>query len=292
MENVAAWRVQVEVLKDGSIQYRVVADESIHSAAMLLDADKIIHFKYRCHGAHPYLGVSPIASGAPSLAAIMQVDLATKSIYKNIAVPSMLLVTDKPLGIEQAKRLKDSWQASFNAENMGKTAILDNGIKPLFLGKDIPTALDLQLNEIAKLNVLEVARLLGIPPQLLAESSDVNNSTSSELSRSFVKFGLGPLAYRISSTLSHSLLSPRKLSQGYRIELDLTSNMIGQGEERSTYLSQMVNSGVMSLNEARALSNLAAVENGGEIRVPINTLNLESWVDWTPGGPTAFGEKE
>ena len=125
-----------------------------------------------------------------------------------------------------------------------------------------------------------------------SESSDVNNSTSSELSRSFVKFGLGPLACRIGDSLSHSLLSPRKLSQGYRIELDLTSNMIGQGEERSTYLSQMVNSGVMSLNEARALSNLAAVENGNEIRVPINTLNLESWVDWTPGGPTAFGEKE
>ena len=288
MKPIAAWRISVEVLKTEAIQYKVMEDPTINSPAMTLKPEQIIHFKYRTHGLHPYLGTSPISSGAPSLAQIMRIDLATKSIYKNTAAPSILLLAPKPLNEITAKRLREAWQEGFKGNNLSKTAVLDNGITPEFLGKDLPTALDLQLSELSKLSTLEIARLFGIPPQLLAESSDVNNSTSSELSRSFAKFGLGPLAYRMSDVLSHALLSPRKLSQGFRIELDLTNSLIGQGEDRSRYLSQMVNSGIMSLNEARNLSSLPDVEQGDVLRVGVNTISLDHWIDWKPGGKDAY----
>lgn len=263
----------------------------INSPAMTLKPEQIIHFKYRTHGLHPFLGTSPISSGAPSLAQVMRINTATKSIYKNIAVPSVLLLAPKPLSEVSAKRLSASWQNGFSGDRLNKAAVLDNGVVPSFLGKDLPTALDLQLNELSKLNTLEIARLFGIPPQLLAESSDVNNSTSSELSRSFAKFGLEPLAYRMGDALSLALLSPRKLAQGWRIELDITNSLIGHGEERSKYLSQMVNSGIMSLNESRNLSGLPDVPNGNVLRVGVNTISLDHWIDWRPGGPDAYNQE-
>jgi len=281
LEPISNWRVSVEVFEDGRIQYKVQTDSSTNAPLKIYQKDEITHFKYRLNGRNQVLGLSPLETCSPSIELSLTIREMGRILYRNQALPGSVLQTDLELKKEQIDALRERWDKVSKGRNRGGTPILTHGLK--LNQHNLETAVNMQLAALMKLGVEEISRCYGVPAQLLSSSSDINYSSGVELMRSFISMSLQPLASRLSDTLSHSLLSMEELAEGYRIEIDLSSQLLGDGEQKSNYLSQMVNNGLLSVNEARNLSGFGDVENGDELRAPLNTSSLKKWIDFNPG---------
>lgn len=112
------------------------------------------------------------------------------------------------------------------------------------------SAEDAQFLESRQFSVAEVARITGLPVQLLAaDGASSWGSGISELIRAMQKFTLVPLSSRLEERLSRLLPSPRKAEFEYRGLLE------GTPAEVTANLAAEIAAGLTTLNEARAVLN-------------------------------------
>jgi len=280
LEWLPAHRMSVAISDAGQLWYELAEDGTIKEKAETIAASEIIHLRMRQNGRHRYLGVSPLVTCAPSLGLVYHTRRSGVSVYRNSAFPTVLIQHQKGLSPEAIQRIKMAWMQATGTDKQGTPVVLHDGMtaEPFSISK----AIDLQLAEMTKLGVAEVARVYGVPVTLLGEAQESNYSSAAEQSRSFVTHSLQPWARRVGDCLTHSLLDRTARLDGQRIAFDLAALTRGHGKELSEHLSQLVNSGVATLNEARSMIGLPNIDGGDTVRCPSNTYSLEAWADWTP----------
>ncbi|MEA3275994.1 MAG: phage portal protein [Pseudomonadota bacterium] len=282
LDAIPAWRVGlVREESTNRIWYRISEDQSLGLPEETLPVADVLHLRFRVHGRHKMLGISPLATCAPSLGFVAVTQKATTTLYRNVSAPLVVVSHDKRLSEGAMERLKTAWEGKFQGPSLGRTAVAMEGMKVSTL--DLGKALEMQLAEIASVSTREVARVFGVPEQLLSESSNLNYSTSVELTRAFYAHGLAPWAARFSDTLTHALLTPEARAAGQRVDVDLGALTRGQGQELADYVSKLVNSGAVTLNEARDWLGLPDVKDGDVVRIPVNTYPMQTWLDFVPG---------
>lgn len=112
------------------------------------------------------------------------------------------------------------------------------------------SAEDAQFLESRQFSVAEVARILGLPVQLLAaDGASSWGSGISELIRAMQKFTLVPLSSRIEERLSRLLPQPRF------VEFDYKGLLEGTPAEVTANLAAEIAAGVLTVAEARAILN-------------------------------------
>ncbi|MCP3849623.1 MAG: phage portal protein [Gammaproteobacteria bacterium] len=205
LETINAKRVNIAVDEAGKQWFEVQEDPNANLPAEIISPDNMIHLKYRVHGQDLRVGISPLLEVAPSIEKVVVIDRAGTSVFKNLAAPGLVLATDSKLNPDSITNLKESWGDKFGGKNMGKTAVLDSGLKPIVL--DTGKATDFQIAELDRVNTLLISSIYGIPPSLLGETSEVNYSTSIEVTRSFYALTLKPWVSRICDCFGQALLS-------------------------------------------------------------------------------------
>lgn len=283
LQPIACWRVQLELEDTGELFYRVQPDPNVGEEEHLYSADEVLHLKYRSHGKHKLMGVSPLSAANDSMQLIHYIQESGRTIYKNIAVPGSVLETDMELDANQSDALRKRYDQKSAGLNKGGSVILSHNLK--LKTNNLNNALDMQIEQLMKTTTLEASRIYGVPESLLSENSNVNRSNGIELLRSFYLLSLSPFAARFNDSVSRQLLTDEEYLSGYRCELDLSKQLIGHGEDRSNYLSKMVNSGIMSLNEVRNINDLEDIEGGNEFRIPTNTVTLTNWENFLAESP-------
>ena len=147
-------------------------------------------------------GLGPIQSCQPELLAIKDTRDYAATWFTDSAIPSGVLKSDQMLSPDQATAAKNAWNTTAGAKN--GVAVLGNGLTymPMYLNPK-----DAQFLENQAFGVQQVARLFGIPSQMLIVESGSSMTYSNVESEqiSFIRYTLSQYYVEIEAAMSSLL---------------------------------------------------------------------------------------
>ena len=253
-----AQRVVPLVAADGSVYYQLSSDHlSGLTDAVTVPASEIIHDTMVCLW-HPLIGVSPIYACGVSATMGNRIQTNSTKFFDNMSRPSGMLVAPGSISDETAARLKEAWEQNFTGSNIGRLAVLGDGLK--YEAMTIP-AQTAQLLEQLKWTVEDVARCFHVPLYKLGAQTQPHSGshTSIEsLNQAYYCDCLQALIESAEVCLDEGLSLP----SNYYTEFDLDGLLRMDTAARYEAKNKAVAGGWMSPNEARATENLAPVIGG------------------------------
>jgi HK97 family phage portal protein len=132
------------------------------------------------------------------------------------------------------------------------------------------TAAESQLLETRGFNIDEVARYFNISPQLLGDLAHTQYGSLEQAQLDFLMHCLMPYISMIEDEFNRKLLKPSEST----LFIDLDENHIMKADKQATanYLSTLTSAGIMSINEARHLLDLAPVDGGDDLIIPYTNI--------------------
>ena len=204
-------------------------------------------------GYNGVVGLSPIAAARMALEAGMSAEEYATRLWKNGALAGGILQTPKRLDREQANELKRRWQDRVQGLSRAHDiAVLDQGVT--FEPLSIPPQ-DAQFIDTRKFQVVEIARLYGVPPHMLM---DVERSTSwgtgiEEQTIAFVMFTIKPgYLQRIEKRVRAEIISEEDT-----VEFNVEGLLRGSSKTRAEVYEKALDpeTGWLTKNEVRELEN-------------------------------------
>jgi HK97 family phage portal protein len=198
-----------------------------------------------------------------------------RQFFKNNALPGFVLTTENILSKRVKERLLESWRASYTTifDGARNPAILDGGLKIDEFSTKSFDQLDFE-NSIERIQQ-DMAKALGVPYVLLKSGNNANIDANQKL---FYLHTILPLLNQFCSAFSHFF------NGGVEIRPDRLSVPALQPDNRTqaVYYSTLVNTGIITPNEAREGLRFPKLENNDNIRIPQNITG--SATDATQGG--------
>lgn len=172
---------------------------------------------------------------------------------------------DADLDQQRARQLKENFTASHGGlKNSHTVGILSGGAKwkPISVAPE-----DAQFLGTRAAQNLDIAMLFGVPPHMLGQ---VDKTTS--WGTGIEQQGLGFLAYTLSAWLGRfedawSAMLPKPQTARFNADALLRTDTAG----RYAVYTAARSTGIMTVNEIRALENYAPIENGDDIAMPLNS---------------------
>lgn len=190
-------------------------------------------------------------------------------VHANSAQPSGLFSMEGKLGDEAHKKLR-AW---LDKEHQG----LHNLAKPMILdqsAKFTPFAfkgLDIQHLETRKHQIEEVCRFFRVMPIMVGYSDKAATYASAEqMFLAHLVHTLMPWYSRIEQSANKNLLSAKDRKAGHYTKLLERGLVRGSMKDEAEYLSKLVERGVLTRNEARALLDRNPLDGLDEPLTPIN----------------------
>ena len=174
--------------------------------------------------------------------------------FTDSGIPNGVLKSDQMLSPDQAAAAKDAWNLTAGAKN--GVAVLGNGLnyQPMYLNPR-----DSMFIESQAWNVQQVARLFGIPANMLMASVDGNSMTYTNMEQeqmAFVRYTLSQYIVEIESALSHLT------TRGTMVKINVDSLLRSDTLTRYQAHAIAIASGWMTIDEVRAIEDLPTV--GGD----------------------------
>lgn len=256
-------------LANGDIEYRWT-DET--GAVNIATQERVLHI--RGFGGGPLGGASTLSVCRNTFGAAQATDKAASTMFANGAMPSGVLSTDKtltgPQRTEAERLLTEKFAGAINA---GRPMLLDNGVtwQQLTISPE-----DAQMLESRKFSGEEICRLFGVPPAMVGYGDKSSNwGTGKEQDvLGFQKFNLRRRLKRIEQALMKQLLSSRDRIDGITIEFNLEGLLRGDSEARAAFYKSGLNDGWLTINEVRAIENMAPIDGGDVARVQMQNVPL------------------
>lgn len=218
-------------------------------------------------------GMSPVRYARDVIDGALSAQQYGTTFFDNAAVPPAVISVPSSPGAaqnqgvtdtERAQRIAEAWKSTHGgSSNAGKVGVLIGGAK---LETISFSPEDAQWLDSRRFGVQEIARIYGIPPHLLADSS---NSTSwgsglAEQNLAFGQFSLRPWITRIEAGHEAILASAGLSDHRYRLNLD--ASLRAAPKDRYWVYQLGIMSQILTPNEARALEDLPPIE-GGDVTV-------------------------
>jgi HK97 family phage portal protein len=267
---------------DGDVFYRVSTApfnvDAINGYAdgntALIPARDIIHHRLMTLS-HPLCGVTPLYAAASSSYAGMSISENQRTFFSNMSRASGVLQAPAKISNELAARLKKDWEEAFSGNNVGRTAVLGEGLewKPLSLN-----AVDSQLIEQLRWTIDDVARVYRVPMFLIGDASRSTYRNSEHMTRQYyancLQYHIESLEIRFNQALG---FQPNVYS-----EFDLGALLRTEMDVRFTAYRDALQSGWATVNEVRALEDLPPVDGGDEPMIQIQYQPLSMAGDPKP----------
>lgn len=150
-----------------------------------------------------------------------------------------------------------------------RTGVLFGGAKFQRTTPDNNTA---QFIESRKFAVEEIARAFRVPPSMLGviEPGAASYNSLEQNSINFVVHTLRPYIYKLEQAFT------RLLPQGVFVKYNVDGLMRGDSAARSAYYQTMLAAGAFSINDVRTLEDMAPVDGGDTVRVPLHSMDLDA----------------
>lgn len=248
-------RVKVLLATSGEVFYELASDDlaGLQMKTVTVPATEIIHDTMITLW-HPLVGISPIS--ACGLAATMGNRILQNSskFFGNASRPSGILTAPGAISDETAGRLKQAWEENFSGSNIGRLAVLGDGLE--YNAMTIP-AHDAQLIEQLRWTVEDVARAFHYPLYKLGGAAPSYNNIEA-LSQMYLSDCLQLLIESLEASLDDGL----GMEENEGFELDLENLLRMDSPTRYERNNKAVAGGWLAPNEARLKENLEPVTGG------------------------------
>ena len=252
---------KVEVYRhEGQLYYKIegedatiLQDDMLHFVGLSFDGLK---------------GRSVLNSQRATIGTSIAANVTAGNVLGNTTQVGGIIKHPGKLSAEAIERLRTSWNNTYQGPfAAGKTAILEEGMT--FEPSKI-NAQDRQLLESRRFQVEEIARIFKVPLSLIGHLEKAANYSSIEaLSIDFVRFTLTPYIVSIEEEMNRKLFRENEQDEHY-VKIQVEGLLRGDSNARANFYKQMIDMGVLSINEVRKLENLNRIENGDTHYFPMN----------------------
>lgn len=244
--------------RDGKVRYRC------QNVELVPDVD-IMHIKGMSLPGE-IVGLSPIGYARETIGVGLAAQRFGAAFFDNGALPGAVIEAPGEFSQQSADRWRDTWNAKHQGVgNANKLGVLTGGAK---LTKVSIQPNDAQFLETRQFQVPDVARIFGVPPHLIADAS---NSTSwgsglAEQNLAFGQFSLRPWVDRIEDAHGR-LLTSHGLPDVF-VKLNMDALLRASLADRYNSYAVGINTGFLTVNQARALEDMPPLEGGDAPQPP------------------------
>lgn len=254
-------------------------DKFTYNETINYSPNEIIHVKENSFYSI-YRGVSRLKPALRTMVLMKNMREFQDNFFRNGAVPGLVLKSPNTLSEKIKERMIQSWTARYRPDAGGRRPlILDGGIEVDSISNVNFKELDFQsaITENEKI----ILKALGIPPILLDSGNNANIRPNMRL---YYLETILPIVRKINFALERFF--------GFEIIEDATNIPALQPElrDQAQYFSALVNTGIITPNEARDAINFDPIEGFDELRVPANIAG--SAVNPDEGGRPEEGETD
>ena len=210
-------------------------------------------------------GIDLLRASAGALNTGLAIEDFAANYFSNGASPSGVVTVPSEMKADVAASLRDQLARAQTGGKRWSLMMLTGGADfKEYRGIDPEQT---QLLSSRTFTVLQVCRLLRIPPMMLAvtEGNAMSYSSVEQQSLAFVRDTVRPLAALIESALSPLITNPQAF-----VKFSLEGLLRGASTDRSAFYTQLLSNGVLSVNDVRALEDLRPVDGGDSYRMPLN----------------------
>ena len=248
-------RVKPLVAENGDVYYELAVDNlSGVRETVTVPASEIIHDRWNCLW-HPLIGISPLYAAGISATQGRRIQGNSTKFFDNMSRPSGVLTAPGVISGETAARMKTDWDENFSGGNIGRTAVLGDGLK--YEAMTIP-AQEAQLIEQLRWTVEDVARCFHMPLFKLGGPMPAGVTSIEALQQMYYNDCLHGLVEQAELVLDEGLGLPAN----YYTEFDIENLLRMDTAAQFDALGKAVGAAIMSPDEARAKRNLGAVPGG------------------------------
>ena len=266
--------------KDVTIHYNKNKDELYYQIPMIsnkrIEPINVIHLiKNSYDGIN---GISVLSYAARSLGISNNTENSANSFFTNGCNLAGVLTVQGQLTQKQKDDIRSSWNQAYNNGGNGLAVLQGNmSYQPIQL-----SASDAQMLESRQYNVQDIARFFGISPVLLGDLSHSSYSTIEATQNQFLLHTLQPYINMIESEFNRKLLKPSE--HNISINLDETALLKADKTALASYYTQLLNAGVMCINEVRKELGYSEIEGGDKhliaySKIQDNTINNNNTKD-------------
>lgn len=252
-------RVQPLVSEDGDVFYRLSTDNiSGIKEQVIVPAREIMHDRMNTLF-HPLIGLSPIFAAGLAATQGLNIQQDSTIFFGNRSLPGGILTAPGAIGNDTAARLKSAWEENFGGRNVGRVAVLGDGLRfePMRV-----TASDAQVIEQLKWTAEVVCSVFHVPPYKIGIGQMPTYNNIQALN---VEYYSQALQMHIESA---ELLLDEGLGLGVganaRVgtEFDLDGLLRMDSMTQINVIKEAVGAGVMAPNEGRRKFDLKPVKGG------------------------------
>jgi HK97 family phage portal protein len=205
-----------------------------------------------------------------------------RQFFKNNGIPGIVLQTDSVLSPKVKERVLEQWRQSYSTIFGGarSPAILDGGLQISPFGQIKFSELDFEAS-VERIQQ-DIAKALGVPYVLLKSGNNANITANQVL---FYNHTVMPILEQFCSAFSHFFNGDIII----RPDRAAVSSLRADEKTQALYYSSLVNTGIITPNEARLGLRFSTRPDCENIRIPQNITG--SAVDSTQGGRPTQGEQ-
>jgi HK97 family phage portal protein len=258
-------RVRPLVAPDGSVYYELKVDNlSGLREEVTVPASEIIHDRMNCLY-HPLIGLSPIYASGLAATQGLKIQNNSSNFFGNNSQPGGILTAPGAITQATADRLKASWDANYTGSNVGKVAVLGDGLKFEAMGVN---ATDAQLIEQLRWTAEVVCSTFHLPAFKVGVGTMPTYQNGQILNQIYYSDCLQSLIESMELALDEGL----GIGEGVKVEgrvlgveLDLSGLLRMDTATQIDVLVKSLDGGVLTTNEARSELDMEGVEGGDVI---------------------------
>jgi len=257
---------------DGAHLYHLPADKvTIHTddktyiskyefdSSIEYSVNEIIHIKENSFNSI-YRGVPRLKPAWRTMQLLGSMRKFQDNFFRNGAVPGLVLKSPNTLSEKIKERMLQAWSMRYNPNTGGRRPlILDGGLEVSPMSEINFKELDFQ--ESIKANEKIILEAMGIPPILMDGGNNANIRPNHRL---YYLETILPIVRKVGYAFERYF--------GFKLNEDVTGIPALQPElrDQAAYYATLVNTGIISANEAREALGKDPVDGFDEPRVPVN----------------------
>lgn len=262
-------RVRVLIAPDGSVFYQLSADAlNDLTEPVAVPAREIIH-DIMSALYHPLAGISPLAACAIAATQGLKIQDNSTKFFTNGSQPGGVLTAPGAISQATADRAKAYWETNFAGDNVGKVAVLGDGLKyePMSVN-----AHDSQLIEQLKWTSETVCSAFHVPPYMIGVGPAPSYNNIQALNQQYYSQCLQIHIESLELALDEGL----EMAQNIGTEFDLDDLLRMDSATMMDVVAKGVGAAVYAPDEGRKKFNLGPVPGGSKPYLQQQNFSLEA----------------
>jgi HK97 family phage portal protein len=282
-------RVKVLVAPDGSVFYELGSDRLPRlefQRTVTVPASEIIHDR-NAPLFHPLCGVSPLMASGLAAAQGLNILGSSSKFFSQGANPGGILTAPGAIGDDTARRLKDHWEQNYTGTNVGRIAVLGDGLKYEQMSVN---AVDAQLIEQLKMSAQTICTAFHVPPYMIGVEPPPSWNNVEALSQQYYSQCLQKYVEKIELGLDDGLGLTAVEGKTYGSEFDTDDLLRMDTATKVKAVGDAIRAGFLAPNEGRKKFDLGPVEGGESPYLQEQNFSLAALAKRDAGDPFAKPE--